>query len=598
MFMKPGNILLMAAACIMIMCGCKDDKPKYGAPMNIRIFGVMGKADLESGLKLGLFVNEPVGADNVPMTVSEDGSVEPDKEIKWAFDQTQSSRFLAYAPFDESFTGQESVTISTPADQSTKEKMLVGNLLMGITSGSPKESAVTMKLKHAMTAMTVSFDNRTGQRIEALTVAGFMTVGTLNLITGSLTATDSKKVITPMRSPSDDNSFSFIYIPQNVTPVFNVTLSSGKTMAFTYDNYCHEYPGSIIKMNIQLDESTAKANILKLSGVNITQWTSNGVPSFASVPEYISLSGLKKVQPDEDEDGFFSAYLNKVTVTAVDRTSEDILGVILEDSTCAIHVWTNYDSPLKVGNTIVGPVLGLMDKPSENEFHISHFYTSYATIGKTKELPCTNGNFGALADKIGKWEYRRMRFENVKLEKCFSNDRAVFVQDTVRVSVICPGIDVTLAKGVKGDLIGFPVCSGSDIMIMVYEPDQFSKFYKDASDNVLTRDSIVGLYDLMTPDTAIYLMDGPDKDVQYSVRHFTYGRTMQVSDTRNEEVFLFLVYDCTDKPVSGHQYKVAFNAMGKSGMKGLTMMMECVKVDDNTAWLIEKTGKYGLILAL
>lgn len=596
--MKPKSIFPLAIGCILMLFGCKDEKPEYGAPMNVRIFGVMGRADLDPGLKLGLFVGEPVGADNVPMTVTEGGYVEAEKELKWAFDQSQSSRFLAYAPYDESFTGQETVTINVPADQSTKDKMLQGNLLIGITSGSPKESAVTMKLKHAMTGMTVSFDNRTGERIESLTAAGFMSEGRLNLITGTLTATDSKKKITPMRSPSDNNSFSFIYIPQDVTPVFTVTLSSGKTMAFTYNNYCHEYPGSIIKMSIQLDESTPKANMLELSGVNITQWTSNGIPGFVQLPEYICLADLKNVQPDEDEEGFFSAYLNKVTVTAVDRTSEDILGVILEDSTCAIHVWAYQDSPLKVGSTIVGPVLGLMDKPSQDEFHISHFYTSYATIGKTDKLPCTTGSFGALAENIGKWEYRRMRFEDARLEEVFNNGRAVFSQDTVRYSVICPDLDMKLAKGVKGDLIGFPVRSGSDIMIMVYEPEQFSSFYKDATDNVLTRDTIAGLYDLLTPDTAIYVMDGPDMELQYSVRRFSYGRTMQLSDTRNGEVFLFLVYDCTDKPVSGHEYKVAFNAMGKSDQKGWTMMLECVKVDGDKAWLIDKTGKYGLILAL
>ena len=220
-----------------------------------------------------------------------------------------------------------------------------------------------------------------------------------------------------------------------------------------------------------------------------------------------------------DEDGFFSAYLNKVTVTAVDRTADDILGVILEDSTCAIHVWTDNDSQLKEGNTIVGPVLGLMDKPSDDEFHISHFYTSYATVGKTKEMPCTEGTFDALAGKIDQWEYRRMVFRDVMLESGFKNDRAVFVQDTTRISVVCPGIEISLAEGVRGDLVGFPVHSGADIIIMVYDAGQFGTFSKESADNVLTKNSIYGLYDLSKPDTAIFVMNGPDSELQIGRAH-------------------------------------------------------------------------------
>ena len=596
--MKPRYVILMVAACMLTLCGCRDDKPKYGAPMNVRVFGVTGRQDLDPGLKLGLFVGEPVGVDNAPMTVMEDGTVLPDGDIRWAFDQSQASRFFVYAPYDRSYSGQESVTIKVPSDQSTVEKMLKGNLMTAITSGGPKETSVNIKLSHAMTAMTISFDNRSGYKIASLSVSGFMTTGTFDLLTGKITATADKMPITPLRSSLDDNSFCFTYIPQNVTPVFYVTLTSGKRIAFTYDNYCHEYPGSVIRMSIQIDESTPEANILELKGVNISQWMSNGVPSFAEVPEYICLDGLKNVNPDQTRDGFFSAYLNKVTVTAVDRTASDIYGVILEDSTCAIHVWADNDSPLKEGNTIVGPVLGLMNKPSADEFHISHFYTSYATVSKTNELPSTLGNFGDLEKKIDDWEYRRMKFRHVTLESGFENDRAVFLQGTTRVSVVCPGIDITLAPGVMGDLIGFPVRSGEDIMIMAYDEGQFSLFSKEAADNALTMHRTCGLYDLTEYDTAINVMKGPDPKFQHSVRVFDYGRTLQVADTRNGEVLLFLIYDCTDTPIIGHEYTVAFNVLGRSTKKGSTLKMECIKTDEDRAWLTDTKGTYGLVLGL
>lgn len=588
----------MIAACILMICGCKDKTPEFGAPINVRIYGVTGRADLDQGLKLGLFVDEPVGVDNAPMTVYENGLVLPDGDINWKFNQTQSARFLAYAPYNESYTGQQTVSFKAPTDQSTVEKMLEGNVLMAVTSGGPKDLAVNIKLKHAMTAMNISFDNRSGSRIESIEVSGFMTEGTLDFLTGTLKATDGKRAITPLRSPSDENAFSFIYIPQDVLPVFSLRLSSGKEIAFTFNNYCHEYPGSIIKMQIQIDESTPEANMLQLNGVNISQWSTNGVPTFTQLPTYINLDGLKDVEPDPERDGFFSAYLNKVTVTGVDRTADDVLGVIVEDSTKAIHVWTNYDSPLTVGNTIVGPVLGLMNKTDDGSFNISHFYTSYATIGKTKELPLTQGSFKDLSKNFDKWQYRRMIFRNAIIYSEFSNDRAVFLQDGVRVSVVCPGIDISLAEGARGNLIGFPMRSGSDIMIMVYDQDLFYSFTKEAVDNAVTRQSVYGLYDLSLRDTALYAMTGDDMELQHSVRIYSYGRSMQVADTHNGEVYTFLVYDCTDIPLVGHEYKVAFNVLGTSSRKGSTVNLECIKVDENTAWFVDRRGDYGLVMAL
>lgn len=594
--MKPKSIILTAAACIMVLSGCKDDKPKYGAPMNVNVFGVTGRSNLDPDLKLGLFVGDPVGVDNVAMTVSSGGMAVPEKDIKWAFDQSRSSRFLAYAPYDVSFTGQESVTVSVPADQSTAEKMLEGNLLLGITSGGPKETAVNIKLQHAMTAMTVTIDNRSGSKIESLSVSGFMGTGQLNLITGNLKATDDKQAITPMRSPYDENSFCFIYIPQDVTPYFNVTLASGKKILFTYDNYCHEYPGCIIRMKLQIDESTPEVNLLELSGVSLSQWIQNGVPLFAEAPSYTNLAGLKDIVPDEE--GFFSAYLNKVTVTAVDRTSDDILGVILEDSTCAIHAWTNENSPLEVGNTIVGPVLGMMDEPSEGEIHISYLHVEFATVGKTDSLPCTQGTFGSLADNIGKMEYRRMVFKDAVLEELFDNDRAVFVQDGVRMSVICPDVESNMALGCKGDLIGFPIRTGADITIITYDENQFELFGKDVPDNALTRESVPGLYNLSNPETAVYVMNGPDAELQYSVRKSGGDHLMQVSDTRNKEVFVFAVLGLEGSPLIGHEYMMEPVVFGNSGYEVSDMNMECVKVDGDRAWLVDDSGEYGLILAL
>ena len=588
--------LLAVVCCLMASVGCQD-KPKYGAPMTVRVFGVMGQPDLDTDLKMGLYVDDPVGIKNMPVTVSANGTIVSDKEIRWAFDQSESSRFFAYAPYNESYSSQEAATIIVPADQSTPEKMLEGNLLTAVSSGGPKATAVTMRMEHALTAMMVTFDNRTGQQIKSLSVSGFMTVGSLDLITGSLKATGGKNAITPMRSPLDSNTFCFIYLPQDVTPVFTVTLESDKVIDITFDNYCHEHPGRIITLDdIMLTESTPKANILTLQGVNISQWTTNGVPPFVSKMQYMSLSELKSVKPDED-DGFFAALINKVTVTAVDHTDYEYDGVILEDDSCAIHVWAHPDISLKVGNTIVGPVMGYMNKPSGDEFHISYFYTKHATIGKCDSLPYTVSDINYVTENISKTEYRRIRFNDVVLKERFNDDRAVFVHDSTEINVICRDLDVNITTGVRGNLTGFPVRTGKDVVIMVYDDSQFMSFAKEPADNVFTGRNSYGFYDLSEADSVKYSFAVSDDELQISERRQGRNRSVQVTDPANGFLEYFMLYDFPDTPVVGHEYYVAFNVTGKTELSGSTFYVECVKVDKDTAWFVDRSGTKGLILA-
>lgn len=597
---------MLVTGCLLMMCGCKDEKPQFGASMNIRILGVTGKSNLTPGLKLGLYAGEPVGAGNVQLTVSENGSVTPESDLKWGYDQSEASRFFVYAPYNGDYTGKESVEIDIPTDQTSKEKMQSGNILTGLASGSPSQSAVSVKLKHAMTAMVISFDNRSGEKIKSMYVTGIQTKAKLNLVTGSLTAAGGKGRINPMRAEDDENTFIFLYVPQDATPVFNLTLASGKTIAYTFNNSCHEYTGSIIKMSgIKIEENTPEANILSLSGVNLTQWTENGIPETSVTYPYVDLAGLGKVETDEDSYNYFEAYLKRVTVTAVDRTDPDVLGVILEDESKAIHVWTYPGenlSKFKVGATITGRVLGYMEKPSKDEYKIAYMYTYYSTFGEADTLPRTEGTFAALKDNIGDWEYRRMEFKNVTLKSDFNDgELAVFTQGGDTAMVICPGIVDYLAEGIQGDLIGFPIRTGSDIQIMVYDQTQFDSFTKDYSDSryaAFVSDSTYGYFDLSNPDAIQNCLDGQDAELQYAFGYNEMGRFIQFTDTKNGRSLHLLVYNSPEAPIVGHQYPVVLTVYGNSELESKTVLMECIKTDDNTAWLVDSESNKGLRLAL
>jgi len=601
--MRFKSILTVAALCMAFLYGCKDYNPEYGAPMSLRMVGVSGYPNLDTELQFGLFVGEPVGIDNEMFTVSNSGRVESKNDFRWKFDQRESSRFFAYSPYDESYSGQEKVTITIPTDQSTPEKMLKGNILTAYASGSPKETAVTLRAKHAMTAIIVTFDNRTGERITSVKAGRFMNVGTLDLVTGATEAVTQTDVITAMRCPGTENSFCFLYIPQDVTPFFEVTLESGKTIGFDIvsdeSSRLSQFPGMVVKLkDIQITEATETVNILNGIGASVLPWTTNGIPSMPSGLRYITLKEFKEINPEERSYSFM-ANLNKVTVTAVDKSDSKAQGLVLEDSTCAIHVWAADSCNLKVGNTVVGPVIGLMTRTADGELYVSDFSTKLATVDKTKVLPSTECSFDTVSARIKEIEYKRMVFRNATLKQGFDDGRAIFEQNGVEMAVVCPDLNgVNLTAGVHGDLTGFPVRSGLDCYIMVYDSEELNRFTKEYEENSLTRSEDYGLYDITNLDTVVYMLNAPDGDFQYSVRYSGNKRIMQVVDTRRFESYLITVYNCKEDPVEGHVYRTVIVRQGKMEPDHWEGQMECVKKFDDTAWFVSKTGKYGLVMLL
>ena len=407
--MKLKQIFL-AAGVVLMLGGCEEAQPDLGAPMSVRVYGVSGKNDLTPGIKLGLFVGEPIGEYNVPMTVSADGEGMLDREVRWKFNQSSSSVFFVYTPYDASYSGQQAINIDLPTDQSTEERFLSANMLTGIASGDRRQTTVDLTLAHAMTAMSVSFENKTGDSIKSMNVTGLMSEGIIDITTGEIEATGKDTLFTPLRSSDETDAFCFLYVPQEGTPTLNIEMKSGKSIIITFDAPFPKNAGKVIRKegiilreNMLTDDGQNK-QILPMEGANITDWPENGIPVF----------------------------------------------------------------PL----------------------------------------------------------------------------------------------------------------------------------YKESIVSVFAGKNAYGLYDFSQPDTVIYAFAGKDANMQFSVRKYTTGRSFQLAHTASGEVHFFYIYDCPSVPVVKQSYDVAFNAMGKTGQKGFTKSLECIKIDNKKAWLMDKSCSVGVILAL
>lgn len=601
--MRKLHILPFMTACLAFMlCGC-NDKPDKGSPLSpFTVMGPSGSYFYDSSIKLGLFAESPVNADNVPFYVGADGKMRVDNTVFWGYNQAQSTRFMAYAPYNSAYNGQESVSLQMPLNQSSMENFEKANILIGTVAAKPGSTGVKLSMEHAMSAMVFTFDNRTGDSIVSVEVSGVVTRGTFDLVAGKIEKGTDKERITPYKEPDGSDTYCFAYIPQEFTPVFRVLLASGTKLNITFSNGCNSYPGMVLTMpDIVLTEAVYEplvrdGVILELSGVSLRKWTTDLLPPMNVLEDYICLSELANVVPNSKDNNFFHAYLNKVTVTAYNTDSQVPLA-ILEDSTKAIRVWMHYQDTASVGTTITGPIMGYMNKTGQDEFYISSFYTSYATLGRARTLPCTEGSFDKLEDRIESLEYRRMLFRNVTLSKHTDSGIAVFTQNGVDMEATFYCEAPNLMEGAHGNLIAFPTMENGKVSLLVFDSKQFNSFSKEYTESKFMNITAPGLYQIQS-DTVLSQTPQDSHDYQLSVTSGSFYITSQTAWLSRNLAVTACIYDCTDAPVVGRGYTVACCVMGGSELSGYTRTMECIKVTAEYAWFVDESGINGMIFAL
>ena len=278
---RKYNFGYLLISVVLLLCGCNDSE-KIGAPMSFR---VTGYDRFEQDYRMGLFCGEPVNADNVPFTVSVSGRAMPEKSVNWGYAQTLDVDFMAYGPYDASYSGQESVVIDIPQDQTSVENMKKANILVSYTTGSPQLSSVQFEMKHAMTALMILLENHSASPVESVSVSGMMTNARFDLITGRLTPDLPRKEVKPMQSPSGADVYSLLYFPQDATLRINVKMASGKTIEII-GNDCPGAPGKVINIGpVVITDSVPKELVLSPDYFKTTLWNTNGLPEFPPAPD-------------------------------------------------------------------------------------------------------------------------------------------------------------------------------------------------------------------------------------------------------------------------------------------------------------------------
>lgn len=193
-------------------------------------------------------------------------------------DNTTHADFYVYYPYTTTISNVEAMPWNVKTDQSRLTDYKSGDLLMGKTLNvAPSESAVKIDAKHAMSQMVITLAAGNGFTSSSLAAANInvkinqlKTQATVNISTGSVTATGNATNITPLK---EDGSYKALIIPQSVSDGNLITVNvDGRDFnlpkASNFDSF---EAGKRYKFTVALSKTSNGVN------VNITKWEDDGI---------------------------------------------------------------------------------------------------------------------------------------------------------------------------------------------------------------------------------------------------------------------------------------------------------------------------------
>lgn len=169
------------------------------------------------GSNAGTLANSGNHVDNMRHTY--DGEWTPDSPIYWLDNKTHADFYLYY-PY-ANVTSVNAHPFAVNEDQSTEAAYKAGDFMVGKkTNVSPTESATTIPASHVMSRMVITVEAGAGFTKESLAAAqvavkvnGVKCNSTVDIATGTVTATGSATTVSPFR---DGTNYKAIIVPQTV----------------------------------------------------------------------------------------------------------------------------------------------------------------------------------------------------------------------------------------------------------------------------------------------------------------------------------------------------------------------------------------------
>lgn len=223
-----------------------------------------------SGSTAGTLASSGNHVDN--MRFRYNGAWTPDTPIYWT-DNTTHADFYLYYPYSD-VRSVDAYPFSVSTDQSTEAAYKASDFLVGrALNVAPTASAIQLPASHVMSRIMLYLEPGNGFTAESLAAAdvavkinGVKCGSTVNIATGTATATGAATVVTPLFA---DNLYKAIIVPQTVAEGNLVTVTvDGREFnlnkGFTFAG------GQSHKFTVTLSKTSNGVN------VNINPWTDDG----------------------------------------------------------------------------------------------------------------------------------------------------------------------------------------------------------------------------------------------------------------------------------------------------------------------------------
>ena len=210
----------------------KDNEVRFST--NISAFNT--KADLAAGFRdgdeVGVIAMEPVNAMNVKYAVS-GKKLTSDHPIHWLEGQTAQTEFMAYFPYMEGLNiYSEDFTLSVKEDQSIAENYRLSDFLVADAEGRPGE-AVHLEFHHYFSRIDFSLDGELDGKVASVSLSGVASSLSAREEALQQNATIKAGRIEASEDGAAGAGWSLIIVPQEASPVLEVTTTDGQTLSYS-----------------------------------------------------------------------------------------------------------------------------------------------------------------------------------------------------------------------------------------------------------------------------------------------------------------------------------------------------------------------------
>ena len=275
--MKRFFTIILAAVLVAAACG-KTEMVKPAGPegrevrftSSVSHYAVKATdTAFETNDQVGIFAGAPIGRDNALGTV-QGSSILLETPIKWADGSMDPVEFVAYSPFVAS--AQKEYAFSVAASQASSSGYRKSDLLIARTVCAPKDEAVALAFRHALSKVEITIDNQVaGTTVSQVVLEGVALSATVNLGTGAITnlGVQDQAIVANKESGS---SFRLLLVPQTAKPKLRVVLSTEEECSFELDQAFAFQQGKKAKAELVLKDNVLKAHF----AFTVTDWEDSG----------------------------------------------------------------------------------------------------------------------------------------------------------------------------------------------------------------------------------------------------------------------------------------------------------------------------------